>query len=118
MSLLANAYAVMSVLLAASGIALLYPIATGTQVVVYRKAVVALGTSAMLFVVGWLVTDITFHGFLQTDLVTVVGSLVITVAGVLHLVAVWLFARDFVQFGDQAVTIDVDGGASGGFGDE
>jgi hypothetical protein len=117
-SVVATAYAAMSVLLVASCVALLYPAVTGVQVVVYRKAVLALGASALLFVVGWLLNDVTYHGFVDARALDVIASLIVTAAAATHLVAIWLFARDFLQFDAESLAIEVDGGDAEGFEDE
>lgn len=118
MSLVSAAYGAMSVVLVLSGAALLYPAVTGVQVVVYRTAVFALGASALLFVAGWLVSDLTYHGLVHDDTLYVVSSVVITAAAALHFVAVWLFARDFVQFDADQVAIGSGDTHDGGFADE
>lgn len=112
------AFAAMSVLLVGAGLTLLYPAITGVQVVVYRKAVVALGVSTVLFVVGWLVSDLAYYGFVDANVVYVVASLVVTAASVLHLAAIWLFARDFVQFEADSIPVDVSTGDTEGFENE
>ncbi|MFB6270092.1 MAG: hypothetical protein ABEH83_09120 [Halobacterium sp.] len=118
MSLVTAAYGAMSVVLIAAGLTLVYPALKGVQVVVYRRAVLALGTSAVLFVVGWLISDLTYHGLVDARILYVVSSLVITVASVLHLYAIWLFARDFVAFDTDDYGVDVDSGDVEGFENE
>lgn len=117
MSVVATAFAGMSLVLLLSGAVLVYTALSGVQVVVYRRAVLALGTSAMLLVVGWLVSDLTYHGFLETRLLYVVSDAILTVGAAVHLLAVWLFVRDFVQFGSASTSIEV-GESNGGFEDE
>jgi hypothetical protein len=110
-------FAAMSMVLLLSGAILVYTALSGVQVVVYRKAVFALGASAMLLVVGWLVSDLTYHGFLETRVLYVVSDGILTVGAAVHLWAVWLFARDFVQFESESTSIEV-GYSNGGFEDE
>jgi cation transporter-like permease len=113
-------YAAMTVLLVVAGGALIYPAVRGFQVVVYRRAVLYLGSSAVLFVVGWVMTDLYYRSVVESELLNLAGMAVLTVAAAVHFVAVWLFARDFVQFDSDTVAIDadVDSGDAGGFGDE
>lgn len=117
MSVVSTAFAGMSMVLLLSGAILVYTALSGVQVVVYRKAVFALGASAMLLVVGWLVSDLTYHGFLETRVVYVISDAILVVGAAVHLLAVWLFARDFVQFESGTVSIDTET-TTGGFGDE
>lgn len=117
MSLVTAAFAGMSLVLLLSGGFLVYLAVSGIQVVVYRKAVLALGASAMLLVVGWLVSDLTYHGFLETRLPYLISDAILAVGAAVHLWAVWLFARDFVQFDSAAGSIEV-GESNGGFEDE
>lgn len=117
MSVVTVAFTGMSLVLLLSGVVLVYTALSGVQVVVYRKAILTLGTSAMLLVVGWLVSDLTYHGFVETRLLYVLSDLILSVGAGLHLLAVWLFARDFVQFESAGLSIDV-GETGGGFDDE
>lgn len=118
MSVQTIAFAGMSLLLLLSGAFLVYLAVSGIQVVVYRKAVMALGSSAMLLVVGWLVSDLTYHGFVQLRILYVVSDAFLVVGAAVHLYAVWLFARDFVQFDSASASIDVGETNNGGFDDE
>lgn len=117
MSVVSAIFAGLSLLLVASGAVLVYTALSGVQVVVYRKAVLALGASALLLVVGWLVSDLTYHGFTETRWLYVVSDCILAVGAAVHLLAVWRFARDFVQFGTDSTSIDA-GETTGGFGDE
>lgn len=117
MTVVSTLFAAMSMVLLLSGAILVYTALSGVQVVVYRKAVFALGTSAMLLVVGWLVSDLTYHGFLETRILYVVSDVILVVGAAVHLLAVWLFARDFVQFEGESLQIDA-GTTGGGFEDE
>lgn len=118
MSFVTTAFAGMSLVLLLSGAFLVYLAVSGVQVVVYRKAVLALGTSAMLLVVGWLISDLAFHGFVQLRVLYVVSDSLQAVAAAVHLWAVWLFARDFVQFDSASTSINVGETNNGGFEDE
>lgn len=120
MNAIVAAYLAMSVVLAVSGLVIVYPAVAGVQVVVYRRAVFALGASILLFVGSWLVVFLTVFGVVDEQVVALASLSGNLVAGVFHFVAVWWFARDFVELGDG--TIDIDPGASatvsGGFDDE
>jgi hypothetical protein len=107
----------MSGVLLLSGLALVYIAVSGIQVVVYRQAVLALGGSAMLLVVAWLISDLTYHGIVDSRLPYFISDALLTVGAAVHLWAVWLFARDFVQFESESMAIDV-GESGGGFENE
>lgn len=113
-------YAAMTVLLVVAGGTLIYPAMRGFQVIVYRRAVLLLGASAVLFVVGWVITELHYIDIVESNLLNLAGVVVLTVAAAVHLAAVWLFTRDFVQFDTDTLAIDadVDPGEVGGFGDE
>lgn len=109
-----------TVLLVAAGGTLIYAAVSGFQVVVYRRAVLWLGTSGVLFVVGWVNTEVWVLGLIDSGVHAIAGVVVLTVAAALHLAAVWLFARDFVRFDTGTIEIDadVDHEDTGGFWDE
>lgn len=118
MNVIVLAYLGMSVVLAVSGLVIVYPAVAGVQVVVYRRAVLFLGASILLFVLSWLVVFLFVYGYMDRYTVTVVSLAGNTVAGTLHLAAVWLFARDFIEFGRDAMDVQIDSSETGGFADE
>lgn len=83
----------------------------------YRRAVLALGTSVVLFVLGWLGTDLQYFGVIDSDGAYVVSFTVLTVAAALHFAAIWLFVQDFLQFDAGDVSIRADD-VEGGFADD
>lgn len=118
MTLVELAYLAMSVVLLLAGLVIAYPAVAGVQVVVYRRAVVALSASILLFVASWLVIFLYAFDLSSEYTVTILSLGGNTVAGVLHFVAVWQFARDFVEFDAGTVDIDVPRSTTGGFSDE
>lgn len=112
------AYLAMSVVLAVSGLVIVYPAVRGVQVVVYRRAVFALGASILMFVGSWLVVFLYVLGPLSERTVTLLSLSGDLVAGVLHFLAVWWFARDFVDLGTDSIDIDAGASGSGGFRNE
>ena len=118
MNAIVAAYLAMSVLLAVSGLVIVYPAVAGVQVVVYRRAVFALGASILLFVGSWLVVFLTVFDVVDEHVITLVSLGGNLVAGVLHFVAVWWFARDFVELGHGDIDIDAETSTHGGFADE
>lgn len=109
-----------TLLLVVAGGTLIYAAVSGSQVVVYRRAVLWLGTSAVLFVFGWVNAEVWVLDLIDSEAHAIAGVVVLTVAAVLHLAAVWLFARDFVRFGTGTIDIDadIDHEDAGGFFDE
>lgn len=123
MSLIELAYLGMTVVLSLSGAVIVYPALKGVQVVVYRRAVLALGTSILLFVASWLVVFLYLFEVLDLRTVTLLSLGGNTVAGALHFAAVWWFARDFVEVertdvGQTDVDIGGEQSANGGFTNE
>lgn len=118
MTLVELAYLAMSVVLALAGLVIAYPAVAGVQVVVYRRAVLALSAGLLLFVASWLVIFLYAIGVASEYTVTILSLGGNTVAGVLHFVAVWLFARDFVVFDAGSIEISATSSTTGGFQDE
>lgn len=106
-------YTFMSLVLALSGIVLLVPGIRGLQSVVYRRGVAALGASTILFVLGWVSNYVLYYYLPSRDLLYASSWVIILVAAVFHLYAVWLFARDFVTLETQErfeIAVDDPGG--------
>lgn len=106
MTLVGALYLGMTVLLVLSGVALIAPAVRGIQVVVYRRATFALGLSTLVFVTGWLVN---FALYSPDGSLPVIGWYIYVVSGFAHLYAVWLFARDFINFEqDSGISMTVE----------
>ncbi|AHG05318.1 hypothetical protein HALDL1_11735 [Halobacterium sp. DL1] len=117
MNVVEAAYTGMSALLVLSAAVLIYPAARGFQVLVYRRAVLYLGTSVVLFVGGWVGADLLYFGLVGSRAPYVVSFVVLTAAAALHFVAVWLFVRDFVDIEPGSISIETSD-VEGGFADD
>lgn len=96
----ANAlYLLMSFSLVASGLVVVATAVRGFQVIVYRRGVFALGTSLLLLVAGWVVSDLVYYEYLESWVVLYAAFAIFVTGAAVHLYAVWRFARDFVRFG-------------------
>lgn len=108
-------YLAMTGLLILSGIALIAPAVRGVQVVVYRRATLVLGLSTLIFVAGWLVN---FALYSPDGSMPVFGWYFYVLSGLAHVYAVWLFARDFIDFElDSGISLNVEQ-TTGGFENE
>lgn len=111
-------YTFMSLVLAISGLVLLIPGIRGLQSVVYRRGVAALGASTILFVLGWVSNYLLYYYLPSRNLLYELSWVIILVAAIFHLYAVWLFARDFVAIETQEQYEVTSRDHSGGFENE
>lgn len=106
MSVVPLLYTLMTVFLIFSGIILIVPAIRGVQVVVYRRATFALGLSTLFFVAGWVVSYVLYSGGSSGP---TLGWYFYFPSGIIHIYAVWLFARDFINFEqDGGLSFDAD----------
>lgn len=112
MTVVESLYLGMTILLIIAGVALIVPALRGLQVVVYRRAMFTLGISTLIFVVGWLVNYVLY---LNGATNPTAGWYLYLASGIIHLYAVWLFSRDFINFREEGhVGFGVDS-PTGGF---
>lgn len=108
-------YPAITVLFVLTSVLLLVPVLRRRRSLIYRRGVLFYSLSVGAYAVDWVLLAAMASPAVTNTTLVAAYYLLYTVAGLLHLAAVWRFARDFLTFTDETNTPPSVTDETGGF---